>query len=239
MRKLIFLFLFLLAVSFSSAGLVGSDSGKIPAKCDAKNCQIGAASNSCGNGIVEEHFGEQCDGKNLAGMSCESLLGSEFTGKLGCKSSCSWDTSSCRKKEPAGESGGSSNGKSSSSKSESGSSGSSGSSSCIEDWSCSDWGNCVGNSQSRTCTDLSSCGTMKTKPITERSCFSEDFELGSESGGLLGLTGAAVSVLKKPGSVWVLLVVLIVGFLMWEKSKSKKKKNSKKKKSGKKKAGKK
>ena len=51
--------------------------------------------NSCGNGIIDS--GEQCDpnGPNLAGQSCASVLGSGYSGTLGCSSICSFDTTGC------------------------------------------------------------------------------------------------------------------------------------------------
>lgn len=52
----------------------------------------GVSSPRCGNGIVES--GETCDGGNI---SCETLLGSTYTGNAGCRTDCAgWDTSSCQ-----------------------------------------------------------------------------------------------------------------------------------------------
>ena len=47
---------------------------------------------NCGNGIIDS--GEQCDGTNLGGATCSSVLGSSYTGTLAC-SSCSYNTTEC------------------------------------------------------------------------------------------------------------------------------------------------
>lgn len=42
---------------------------------------------------------------------------------------------------------------------------------CTENWNCGDWNSCSEQgSQTRTCTDLNSCGTTKNKPVTTQSC---------------------------------------------------------------------
>jgi len=44
-------------------------------------------------------------------------------------------------------------------------------SACTENWDCGDWSSCSEQgSQTRTCTDLNSCGTTKNKPTTTQSC---------------------------------------------------------------------
>jgi len=44
-------------------------------------------------------------------------------------------------------------------------------STCTENWDCENWGSCSEQgSQTRTCTDLNSCGTTKNKPATTQSC---------------------------------------------------------------------
>jgi cysteine-rich repeat protein len=55
-------------------------------------CQGGSCVALCGNGII--NAGEDCDGANLGGETCASILGPEYTGTLGC-SSCYFDTSGC------------------------------------------------------------------------------------------------------------------------------------------------
>jgi hypothetical protein len=48
--------------------------------------------NPCGNGAVDP--GEQCDGQNLAGHSCATVVGPSSTGQLACQN-CFFDTSQC------------------------------------------------------------------------------------------------------------------------------------------------
>ena len=43
---------------------------------------------------------------------------------------------------------------------------------CYENWNCSNWSACSNNQQTRICTDLSSCGTVKDKPAENQSCAS-------------------------------------------------------------------
>jgi cysteine-rich repeat protein len=59
-------------------------------------CASGGAvtSGDCGNARLDP--GEQCDGQNLGGFTCETLPGLEFTGgQLLCTAGCSMDTSAC------------------------------------------------------------------------------------------------------------------------------------------------
>ena len=45
---------------------------------------------------------------------------------------------------------------------------------CTEDWSCVDWGDCVNETQPRTCTDINDCGTDVDKPEESQSCVVEN-----------------------------------------------------------------
>lgn len=56
--------------------------------------------------------------------------------------------------------------------------------SCTEDWTCTAWSACSGGVQTRTCTDLNSCGTEVNKPAESRSC-----DDGGSSGGGGGYDG--------------------------------------------------
>lgn len=42
--------------------------------------------------------------------------------------------------------------------------------SCRENWSCSDWAACVGNSQNKTCNDLNHCNTTANRPALTQTC---------------------------------------------------------------------
>ncbi len=41
---------------------------------------------------------------------------------------------------------------------------------CSENWNCSSWNECYDSSQTRTCTDLNSCGTTVNRPTLNQSC---------------------------------------------------------------------
>jgi len=51
---------------------------------------------------------------------------------------------------------------------------------CIENWACSEWSSCSDGVQTRTCSDLNSCGTETSKPIEIQICSSGG---GGSSGG--------------------------------------------------------
>ena len=60
--------------------------------------------------------------------------------------------------------------------------------SCTESWSCSSWSSCSGGTQTKTCTDLNSCGTTLNKPSTSQSCSSGGSSGGSSSSRVINLT---------------------------------------------------
>lgn len=41
---------------------------------------------------------------------------------------------------------------------------------CTESWNCTAWSSCINNVQTKTCTDINSCNTTISKPITNQSC---------------------------------------------------------------------
>jgi hypothetical protein len=41
---------------------------------------------------------------------------------------------------------------------------------CVENWSCTEWSECIEGKQTRTCTDLNDCGTFVHKPAEMRDC---------------------------------------------------------------------
>ncbi len=50
---------------------------------------------------------------------------------------------------------------------------------CTEDWSCTEWDECLDGIQKRTCTDLNECGTITSMPSETQSCSAEG---GTEDG---------------------------------------------------------
>ncbi len=72
-------------------GGVGVNSDTAPNTC-RMSCQIPW----CGDGVVDDEYGETCDGSNLAGQDC-TTIGLGFThGVLGCNAAvCALDTSQC------------------------------------------------------------------------------------------------------------------------------------------------
>jgi cysteine-rich repeat protein/parallel beta-helix repeat protein len=45
---------------------------------------------------------------------------------------------------------------------------------CTEDWSCSDWGNCIDDVRVRSCTDGNLCGTVVDRPALSEACVSAE-----------------------------------------------------------------
>jgi len=78
---------------------------------------------------------------------------------------------------PAGDGGGSGGG------------GGGGGSSCTPSWSCGQWGNCVDGEQTRTCTDVNSCGKTTGKPAVKQSCVEEQ-NSEEENGGIVSGSGS-------------------------------------------------
>jgi len=59
---------------------------------------------------------------------------------------------------------------------------------CEESWTCTDWGDCSDGTQTRTCTDINSCGTEDNKPGESQGC-STGGSTGGEGGGGGGGSG--------------------------------------------------
>ena len=61
---------------------------------------------------------------------------------------------------------------------------------CTESWSCIAWSLCADEKQTRTCTDINACGTVKEKPETERSCSMGECIIDSDCADKEGYTKA-------------------------------------------------
>jgi len=106
---------------------------------ETRNFTINATTIICGNNIQEA--GEDCDGIDLGGETCNSL--GYKSGTLTCTASCTFNRTRCV---------------------------SGGSNGCTEDWKCSSWSKCIDGKQTRTCYDVNNCGTNRNKPETARTC---------------------------------------------------------------------
>ncbi len=85
-------------VGKGSTGVVVCDS-----ECKRYNLSYCSAASKCDNGKIDD--GEVCDGKNLNGASCASVVGKGSTGTLKCASTCTgYDTSACSAAEKCGDS---------------------------------------------------------------------------------------------------------------------------------------
>ena len=72
---------------------------------------------------------------------------------------------------------------------------------CEEDWECAQWSSCLNNKKTRTCNDLSNCGTILDKPALEESCAPApqviNFELNLDIPNLYKLVNVGESILSK------------------------------------------
>jgi cytoskeletal protein RodZ len=105
------------------------------------------------------------------------------------------------------------------------------------DWQCSDWGECIDGTQTRTCDTSNNCGNSYGRPTVERSCTetstNESEETNPEEtveetpGFFSAITGAVIGGGMK-GTIWVVVIVIIL-IVLWmiirRKRKSSKKKS--------------
>ena len=102
--------------------------------------------------------------------------------------------------------------------------GSSSSSSCMSEWVCSEWSDCVGGVQERTCElAVPDCTPANEEPSATRACRTLDLEsdeeiptepdLGEEvsEGAFSAITGAVVGVLSAPALMGVVIFMLLIG----------------------------
>ncbi|MBU1245180.1 SBBP repeat-containing protein [Myxococcota bacterium] len=63
-------------------------------RCTA-NCRLdrSACGGRCGDGVIDADFGEQCEGSDINGGTCQDL--GYFSGLLSCSPACVYDTSAC------------------------------------------------------------------------------------------------------------------------------------------------
>ena len=112
-------------------------------------------------------------------------------------------------------------------------SGGSGSSSyvCYEEWECGEWSACANEIQTRTCTDIKKCGTIKNKPIISEACtIKEDnskepliLSSDEDKGFFPTITGAVTGALGTGGTIGVFVFVLgILGTVIFIKFKKRK-----------------
>jgi hypothetical protein len=78
------------AAGTGEGGSAGSSAGSSGAGTAGA---AGAPDVGCGNGVREGD--EKCDGDDLGGVTCTSLLGGTNVGKLTCRKDCSFDTVQC------------------------------------------------------------------------------------------------------------------------------------------------
>ena len=91
---------------------------------------------------------------------------------------------------------------------------------CTENWRCGDWGECENGVQTRTCEDISKCGTKKSKPDLQRVCDIEG-ESGDEALDVLTtteppnlrsrITGAVIG----GGTARIIIPIIFIILIIW------------------------
>lgn len=86
--------------SLTGGAMTGTLGCSSSCRLDTSGCQPPA---SCGNGLAEPAGGEQCDGADLDGQTCQSASGGLYAGgTLVCGPTCLFDTSACTLPSPCG-----------------------------------------------------------------------------------------------------------------------------------------
>jgi hypothetical protein len=90
--------------------------------------------------------------------------------------------------------------------------------SCITEWVCSEWNQCVNGQQTRTCTKkaLNCFADPKKKPVETQSCVNEvspeEQKQESEAKGFFArITGAVIGTVGKAGTLGVIIFIVIIG----------------------------
>lgn len=73
---------------------------------------------------------------------------------------------------------------------------------CAENWQCSEWSKCENGIQTRTCTDLSQCGTTENKPSEEQQC-----EITTSTSLITGLVTGVSDFAKSPTGIATFVIV--------------------------------
>ncbi|MBQ9394565.1 MAG: hypothetical protein IJU23_03480 [Proteobacteria bacterium] len=86
----------------SSVGMGSVGTVLCGADCKSLNLSGCSAATKCGNGVLDE--GELCDGKNISGATCASVVGEGSTGTISCGDGCKhFDVSKCSKPKSCGD----------------------------------------------------------------------------------------------------------------------------------------
>jgi uncharacterized repeat protein (TIGR01451 family) len=87
--------------------------------------------------------------------------------------------------------------------------------SCTEDWTCTDFAQCVNGKQTRTCSDKNNCGTSANKPAESKDCtieaapFQQSDTEQSQPLGMAGMIAATIT-----SNVFVVLLLLIAVIIL-------------------------
>ncbi len=90
---------------------------------------------------------------------------------------------------------------------------------CEEDWKCSEWFECFNSKQKRVCTDLNDCDTEINKPSETQACLetSTGNETSDENNSFFTTTGRFLTSPTGLVSLFGLILVVVVGFLVYQK----------------------
>ncbi len=103
---------------------------------------------------------------------------------------------------------------------------------CVERWVCSEWGECVDSIHKRICVDENNCGTEDHRPFESEPCpilkeeTNEAVEEAGEGSAVTPIGFALFETLKKPESLAVVGIILLIIFLVLYVKSSRNKQNS-------------
>lgn len=103
---------------------------------------------------------------------------------------------------------------------------------CVERWVCSEWGECVDSIHKRICVDENNCGTEDHRPFESEPCpilkeeTNEAVEEAGEGSAVTPIGFAIFETLKKPESLAVVGIILLIIFLVLYVKSSRNKQNS-------------
>jgi len=94
---------------------------------------------------------------------------------------------------------------------------------CVENWSCEEWSDCIGNDMRRICNDLNECGTENNKPETYQECGVskddgatleseiEENDVSQPDGFFSSITGAVIGGGATSVAVGGVFLILVLG----------------------------
>jgi len=103
---------------------------------------------------------------------------------------------------------------------------------CIPNWSCTQWGNCINGIRERTCTDLNNCNTNQNKPEESETCCNPNWQCSEWTPKKCPIEREQTRICTdlnncntnqgkpsttkpcEPDTNWTLIIIIIIGLLL-------------------------